>query len=368
MNLLKFPSPRFHELDTQRYIGTACVNIQRDPDEGWVNLGTYRNMVVDDKHTALHATEARHGSIIMQKYFTRGQTMPIAIAIGVDPALYWASCHSVPWGISEYDYAGGIKDLPIEIVEGPYSGLPLPASAEIVIEGECYPGELVDEGPFGEWHGYYANLGLQPVPEPLIKVKAVHYRDDPILTCAQMAVPFNDSSLQYAIGGSEAVWSGLRAAGIPGIKGVWCHEIGFGNLFNVIAVEQLYAGHAQTIGLIASQYIGGGVGRYTVVVDDDIDPSNLEEVLWAMTTRMPVDQSIQILRGCRSSSADPAIPLEEKRKYKTPPKPLQTSRAVINACRPFEHKADWYPVARVSNHLRTNILEKWKSTLLPFLG
>lgn len=363
IDLLKFPSPRFHELDTQRYIGTGCCNIQADPDSGWVNLGTYRNMVVDKNRTAIHAVEARHGSLIMEKYTARKTVMPFAIAIGVDPALYWASCSAVPSGVSEYDYAGAIKGEPLEVVEGPMTGLPLPANAEIVIEGEWNPGDLVDEGPFGEWHGYYANLGLRPVPEPLVNVTAIHFRDNPILSCAHVAVPPNDMSLQHAIGRSAKIWGRLNALDIPGIKGVWCHEAGCGTLFCAISIEQQYAGHAQEVGIIASQHHGGIQFKYIVVVDDDVDPSNLEQVLWATVTRAYSDKCIQILENCPSSSNDPSIPLSEKARYRVTPKPLMGPKFVINGCRPFEYKDEWYPIARVSPELRQSILQKWQSII-----
>ena len=368
IDLLKFPSPRFHELDNSRYIGTGHTVIQKDPDTGWVNVGTYRVMVVDQNRLALHVLESQHGgTILYQKYFARGQSMPVAIAIGVDPALWLAASHSlVPWGISEYDYIGGIRGEPLEVIEGEYTGLPLPAGAEIVIEGECHPGNLADEGPFGEWHGYYANLGLKSVPEPVIDVKAIYYRDNPILTCAHPAVPPNDFSLCGAVAWSAALWTSLEAQGVPGVKGIWCHEVGCGILFNVISIEQLYAGHSRQVGLIASQY-HKIMGRYTVVVEEDIDPSNLEQVIWAMVTRVLPDQSIQILPRCRSGSADPAISAEEKEKYQVAPKPLHASRVIIDTCRPLEWKGDWYPIARISPELRRETLDKWQSLLSSLL-
>ena len=213
IDVLKFPVPRFHELDVNRYFGTAHAVIQKDPDTGWVNLGTYRIMVVDHDRLTLHAVPGKHGNIIeYEKYFARGQVMPVAIATGLDPALWWLSCQrDTPWGGSEYDMAGGIKGTPIEVIQGPYTGLPIPARAEIVVEGECHPGEFVDEGPFGEWHGYYANRGLATVPEPVIRVKAIHYRDNPILTCSQPAVPPHTFNLMLAVADSVAIRRRLEA-------------------------------------------------------------------------------------------------------------------------------------------------------------
>jgi len=365
INLLKFPVPRFHELDGGRYFGTCHGVIQRDPDSGYVNVGTYRSMLVDRNHLALHILAGQHGSIIMsEKYFARGQKMPVVIAVGLDPTLWFTSgCRAVPWGVSELDYAGGIKGEAIEVIEGKYTGLPLPAHAEIVIEGECHPGDLADEGPFGEWHGYYANLGLLSVPEPVIEVKAVYYRDDPILTCQLPTVPYLDTSgLMIALANSAGIWNRLEACGIPGIKAVWCHsEVAGDGLFIVVSVKQLYPGHSREAGLTASQY--PHQGRYTIVVEEDIDPSNLEQVMWAIATRGKPDQAIQILQHCRSNSSDPTIPIDEKRRYKVTPKPLHNSRVVIDACRPLEQKEGWYPTATMSPEVRAKYLQKWRGVL-----
>ncbi|MBI4284392.1 MAG: UbiD family decarboxylase [Chloroflexi bacterium] len=364
IDVFQFPSPRFHELDGGRYIGTACAVVQREPDEGWVNAAIYRVMLVDKDRLTYHAIEGQHGSIIERKHAAHNTVMPIAVVIGGDPAFYWASGRAVPWGVSEFDYAGGIKGEPLDVIKGPYTGLPLPAMAEIVIEGECHPGETFAEGPFGEWHGYYANLGLQQVPEPVIRVKAIHYRNDPILTCGQMSAPVMDWSLASSITTSEGIWTTLEDLGIPGIRGVWCHEAGAGDLFVVISLQQMYTGHALQAGLVASQHRYGGAGKYVVLVDDDIDPSDLEQVIWAMSTRTSPDRTaVQLLEKCRGNSSDPSIPLSEKLKHKHPPKPLYTTKIIINACRPFEDKADWYPIAKVSPELRAKILAKWQPLL-----
>ena len=137
-------------------------------------------------------------------------------------------------------------------------------------------------------------------------------------------------------------------------------------MFNVISLKQLYAGHAQRAALIASQYPTDAAG-YTVVVDEDIDPINLEEVIWAMASRVEPERSIHILPYCRTASPDPRVPIAEKRKYKTTPKPLMASRIVVNACQPYEHKSEWYPVARMSPELRQRTFDKWDEVLKELL-
>ncbi|MDO8688424.1 MAG: UbiD family decarboxylase [Dehalococcoidia bacterium] len=362
IDVLKFPVPRFHELDRARFIGTTHAVIQKDPDTGYVNLGTYRVMVVGKDRLALHCTLGKDGNIINEKYFSRGKVMPVAIATGLEPSLWWVSCQrDTPWGVSEYETAGAIKGEPIETIEGPYSGLPIPAHAEIVIEGECHPGELVDEGPFGEWHGYYANRGLQTVLEPVIRVKAVHYRNHPILTCSHPAVPPHTFTLYLGVAESTAIRRRLDSFGIPGVKGVWSHFNGSGGLFNVISIEQLYSGHAQQAGVVASQY-PAEMGSYTVVVEDDIDPSNLEQVLWAMVTRARLERQIHVIPNCHTNNVHPAISPSEKMAGDKQA-PITAGRVVIDACRDFSWKDDWYPIARISPGLRQELLGKWKSFL-----
>jgi len=165
-----------------------------------------------------------------------------------------------------------------------------------------------------------------------------------------------------AVAHSVSIRRRLEEFGIPGIKGVWCHyPPDSGGLFNVISIEQLYAGHARQVGLIASQYVMGMAG-YTIVVEDDIDPSNIEQVIWAMSTRALLDRSIQILPGGHASNIHTAIPLSEKRATDKP-KPLTAARVVIDACRDLSWKEDWYPIARISPELRTEIIDKWTSVL-----
>lgn len=358
VDLTLFPSPRIHEHDGGRYFATDHAVITRDPDSGWVNLGTYRCMFVDRQRLALHMLEDQHGWLIRQKYLARREPMPVAIAIGMVPCLHFAAGTRIPEKVSEYDFAGGILAEPVIVIEGRHTGLPLPASAEIVIEGECLPGETTDEGPFGEWHGYYANRGLEPAPEPVVRVRAIYHRNGPILTCSSPGIPPNTNSLLFSIGRAAGIWNALDRAGIPGIKGVWAPEELGSLLFTVVSIEQKYAGHSLETGRIASD-ASRGSARYIVIVDDDIDPANITQVMWAVATRTEPHKSITILRDCPGTSADPAIPLSAKKEGR----PLRTSRAIINACRPYSKKSEWYPLAKSSAALERRTFRKWRALL-----
>jgi len=358
IDLFQFPAPKHHEKDGGRYIGTAHCVITQDPDEGWVNLGTYRCMVMSKNTVGLHMSPGRHGRTMRDKFFERSQPLKVAIAVGVDPALFLASTMAVPDGVSEYEFAGGLKGSPIEVLEGPYTKLPIPAHAEIVIEGECFPEERQEEGPFGEWAGYYANNGLTPVREPVVHVKTLLYRNNPILTCAQPARP-PGYHFAFCVFRSAMIWDEIEKAGVPDVRGVWCHEAGASRLFNVVSIKQRYPGHSRQAGMIASQCASGVyVGRYTVVVDDDIDVTDLADVVWAIATRADPQSAIEIIRRCRSSSADPAISPDQKSSGSNPAA-MFTSKAVIDACWPYEWKDRAYPVVEVSSELRRQLLSKW---------
>ena len=205
VDVLKFPVPRHHELDKARYLGTACCVITQDPDAGWFNLGAYRSQVYDRNTIGCQITEGKHGRIHRDKYFERGQPMKVVILCGQDPLLFMLSSSPLP-EISELDIAGGLRNEPIDVVRGPYTGFPIPANCEIAIEGETIPGQVRKEGPFGEWMGYYSD---DSVPRPYVNVKTVLYRNDPILCCAPQHKPVDETGLLKGIAG--AAQSGVRS-------------------------------------------------------------------------------------------------------------------------------------------------------------
>lgn len=352
INMWKFPTPRWHELDGGRYIGTGSVDIIRDPDEGWVNLGTYRVMIHDEDTLGFYISPGKQGRIMREKYFARGEPCKVAVSFGQDPLIYLAGALEVPYGVCEYDWVGGIQGYPVQVIEGEYTGLPIPAHAEIVIEGEAIPGELRDEGPFGEWTGYYASSTR---PEPIIKVKRLYHRHDPIILGAPPTRPPCEFNYMRCFTRSAMIWQELEAAGVPDVRGVWCHEAGGTRLLTIVSIKQRYPGHARQAGMIAAYcHAGGYLGRYVIVVDDDIDVSNTNDVLWALTTRSDPAQDIEIIRRSWSGPLDPIIPKGQKG---------HSSRAIIDACRPYEWISDFPPVAESSPEVRRAVQEKWGKIL-----
>lgn len=348
-----FPSPLWHEKDGGRYIGTGCMVVTRDFDSDWVNLGAYRNMVHDRNHVGLNMIPAKHGAIQYRKYMAAGKPFPVAIVLGCDPLGYWISGLEIPFGMCEYNYIGAIMKQPVSVVKGPLTGLPIPAAAEIVLEGWAYPGDERVEGPFGEFHGYYSS---QAETTPVVTIERVHYRNNPIMLGSPPAKPPHDFSYAKAVTRSAMLTDALHAAGVPDVVAAWAHEIGGARMFNVVAIKQRYAGHARQAGHVLSQCgVGAYLSRYAVVVDEDIDPSNLHEVMWAVATRTEPDLDIDIIKRGMGSKADPMAIAYQHKGF--------SSKAVIDACRPYDFINEFPPVAEASRELQEKTRAKWQHIL-----
>jgi UbiD family decarboxylase len=354
VDVLKFPVPRHHEKDTARYIGTANCVITQDPDAGWFNLGCYRNQVYDGKTIGCQITEGKHGRIHRDKYFERGQKMKVVVLVGQDPLLFMLAASPLPEGVSELDFAGGLRGEPVDVIKGPYTGFPIPAHAEIAIEAEAVPGQVKEEGPFGEWMGYYSD---DTVARPYLDVKTILHRNNPILTCAPQHKPVDETGLLKGIAGSAQIWRALEAAGLPDILGVWNHEGGPATRFTVIQIKQRYPGHARNVLHVASNCQGGAyAGKWTVVVDEDVDAGDLDQVLWAMCTRFDPVTDIDLIQKAWASKRDPLyLPGNFN------------NRILVDACIPYDMKlkGKFPPVVDVSEELRAKIRAKFKRISFP---
>ena len=351
VNVLRFPTPKWHEADGGRYIGTGSYDITCNPDDpSDINLGTYRVMVSDKNHVFFYVSPGKHGRIHRDKWYARNEPCPFMVVVGGDPLLYLAGANEV--AINEYEWAGGVRGEAFEVIKGKYTGLPMPARAEIVIEGFCHQEDKAEEGPFGEWTGYYAS-GHRA--ESRVEIKAIYFRNDPIILGSPPNRPPDELAFYRAFMRSPLLQEEIGKAGVPDVTAAWCHEAGGARMFNAIAVKQRYPGHATQVGHIASQcHVGAYCGRYTVVVDDDIDVTDLEEVIWAMSSRSDPATSIDIIHNCWSTHLDPRIHPDAKEKGA-----LWNNVAVINACRPFEWKDKFPKVNTPSADVKKKTIEKW---------
>lgn len=348
LDVTQFPAPLWHEGDGGRYLGTGCAVITREPDSTSVNCGTYRLQVHDAKTLGLFIEPFNHGGIHVQKHHEQGQPAPVVVSFGHGPLVYLASSMPLPYGLNELEYAGAMAGEPIDVIEGELTGLPIPASSELAIEGWVFENDLVPEGPFGEFTGYFAGGRENRLA---VRVERVYHRDDPIVYGSLPAKPPFDHSYWRAAMESALLLDELQSM-LPDVRGAWKYETGSANFFTVVSIRQRYAGHAQQVGAAAALIAGGvSMGRYVIVVDDDIDVMDIDEVIWCISTRTDPAKSIQILNDAPTNPLDPM--LEDSSG------PWTGSRAVINACRPFHRLDSFGAVVEVSPDLAKRMREQW---------
>ncbi|MFH1742984.1 MAG: UbiD family decarboxylase [bacterium] len=354
VDLLKFPAPKWHELDGGPYIGTGTMTVVKDPETGWVNVACYRVQVHDKNTCTVSVAPAHQLAIIQQKYWNQGQSCPVAICCGQEPMTWLASIWPAPWGVCEYDIAGWWRGEPVAVVPGVTTGLPVPATAEIVLEGEILPPGIDSrpEGPFGEWAGYYAS---EQKLKPACRIKSVMHRENPII----QGNPPSSFPAMWTLGRhiqrAATVWSELDRQ-IPGVQGVWMVEDVNTDNMMVISLKQAYSGHAKQAAVIAAgTQMAARHLHYLIVVDEDIDPSDMSQVLWAVGTRADPATAIDIIHGQVSSSSDTTIPPYKKDQFD-----FTTSLAVILACRPY-HWRDRFPKPiSVNAEIAETVKMKWK--------
>ncbi len=351
VDVTRFPAPVWHTLDGGPYIGSGALVIMRDPEGGWINASIYRVQVHGPNRVTIQFDHGgRHGAIIARKYWDSGNPCPVAVVCGEDPALFISGFEYLPAGVSEYDFAGAIKGTPIEIHPGPVTDLPIPARAEIILEGHLLPlaETSLMEGPFGEFTGYFA---ADKRPCPVMAIAAIHYRSNPILLGSPpMKPPRFHFGLPFRAAG---IWSNLEAAGVTDIVGVWQHV---SQLMTVVALKQRYDGHAKRAALIAAAH--SYMGRLVVVVDDDVDPSDLADVMWAVTTRCEPSEQTDIIRNGWSSALDPRIPADAKERGIT-----SHSKLIIEAVKPFAWIDKFPKLSALTHDDARAIEEKWGKIL-----
>lgn len=357
VDLNELPIPKHWPLDGGRYGGTADAVITRDPDTGYLNVGTYRMMLQGKNQVGLYLSPGKDARLHITRAWQRGQAIQVAAAWGMDPLFMVIGSQTFPKNVSEYEFAGGVKGQPIAVVRGTTTDLLLPASAEFVIEGIIRPNSVKKEGPFGEFPGYY---GRPEAGCPLVEVTAVHHRSGPILTNALMAdYPSNEQSGFFSIIRSARIWDDLEKLGVPGVQGVYAHPAAAGGFgMTVISLEQRYAGHAAQALALAAQVPGGAYyTKWIIAVDEDVDPTDTNQVIWAAASRCNPIDDIDILRNTWSTWLDPTQNPPEKRPY--------GSKALINACKEHRHLPVFSKRTTLRREIYDRVTSRWRELGLP---
>ncbi len=332
VDLFSLPVPKFFPLDGGRYIGTAHGLISQHPDEGWTNVGTYRMQILDKTHAGVQLLRGKHAELMLRRHRELGTPMPTAVAIGEDPALFLFASTTAPWGISEYDLTGGVLGAPMEVVKSDFTGLLIPAGAEIVLEGEMNPdpASFRPEGPFGEYTGYYSAAAGEEFPKPVFECKRILHRTNPIFWITMTGLPIADSHLSGALQVAASIWSDLGDMRIPGVQSVYVLPESGGRVTAIISMKQMYPGHStQVLTAVAGSTSGHYRLKILIVVDEDIPPDDMSKVWWAISLRTDPERSVQIVRRTRGGPLDPGVYIENRD---------MGSKLLLDATIPFEWK------------------------------
>jgi UbiD family decarboxylase len=351
IDLTTFPVPRFWPGDGGRYIGTGDIVLTASPDSGLINVGCYRQMLHAPRRVGLYCSPGKHGLLDREGWWARGEPCEVVCAFGVDPVLFMVAAQSFGVNQSELDVAGGMMGRGVRLTEAECVGLPVPADAEIVIEGTLHQGDVLPEGPLGEFTGYY---GRERSPQPVIEVKALHHRRSPIFTHALMAkYPSCEIGAYYAIMRSARILDDLEAIGVPGVVSAYSHPAaasGWGMV--VVSIEQKFAGHsAQVLSLAAQCPAAAYYTKWVIVVDEDVDPTDLNDVFWALSTRCHPSDDLDILRNTWSTGLDPSQYTPEARPY--------GSKALINACKPHRHIKQFPKATALRRATYDRVVHRW---------
>lgn len=296
VNLNEIPIPIWHPGDGGPYISVG-VQITKDPDSGVRNASIVRQMVQRRDQLGILLLPGKHTAIHFRKKEKTHAPLDIAVAIGVDPVIEIMGCHKGPLEEDEFAVAGALRRKKIELVKCETVDLEVPATAELVIEGQLLPGEPYPEGPFGEFTG---TLGPATDNNPPMKVTCITHRRNPIYQGLYVGKTPNEDGYLGALTISASILAKARR-NCPGLVAYAKSPYGPGTLWGIAAIKKTHPGHAkEAIGAIwktqPSQNLSEAFMRFLVIVDDDINVHDLKEVTWAISTRCRPERDIFLER------------------------------------------------------------------------
>lgn len=266
--------------------------ITQAPEGGPYNVGVYRMQRLDSKRAVMRWLRHRGGACHQRLWEAEGKTMPVAVAIGAEPATIIAAVTPVPEDVGEFHFAGVLRKKAIELVECKTIPLKVPASAEIILEGEIRHGDTAMEGPFGDHTGYYN----AEEPFPVFHLKAITHRKDPLYLTTITGRPPKEDAIIGTV---------LNSIYLPSLKLQFPEVVDFSLPMEavsyriaVVSIKKQYPGHARRLMMgiwgVLKQFM---YVKYVIVVDDDIDVHNWADVIWAMSTRVDPKRDTLIIDG-----------------------------------------------------------------------
>jgi UbiD family decarboxylase len=315
------PLYRINKYDAGFYIskGSIVTKDPEDPDNfNKQNLGTYRIQVKGKDLLGIQALAFHDIAIHLAKAEAKNQPLPIAITIGNAPVVTFMASTPVEYNQSEYGFIGALQDgVPAEVIKAETADLDIPAGAEVVLEGYVVPRVRKVEGPFGEFPGSYSGARLQCE----IKVTAVTYRDNPIFENLYLGIPWSEIDYLMALNTSVPLFKQIHEScpEVVAVNAMYSHGIG-----TIISTKCRYGGYGKGVAFrLLSTPHGMPYAKTIIVVDDFVDPFNLEQVMWALTTRVAPIKDVAIIPNCPGMPLDPSSD-----------PPGMTSKLIIDATTP----------------------------------
>lgn len=339
IDLAKLPWLRWYEDDP-----IACQHgslvVTKDQRSGEIEI-TSHSFAWIDRDTIAARVETSGIDPVWQEYWASRKPCPVAISLGHDPALLAATLVGSRLGRSTgYGMAGWLRGAAVEVTDGEYTGLPIPATAEIVLEGEITPPpQRADD------------QAQNQTPAPRVKIHRLYFRNDPIILAG---APFLTSSHGVLGSGSAALWIELEERGIAGINAI--NHRGWG--VTIVSITQGDAEHVKRVSRALMESSAGRDLRYAIVVDEDIDPFNLEKVFWAIATRYEPQIALEIVRRLGNGQSDLPGVKEGGGAANNP-----GSAAIIDACRPYRWIDKFPRTTDISEELMKRTVEKWGKVL-----
>ncbi|MGQ5640530.1 MULTISPECIES: UbiD family decarboxylase [unclassified Streptomyces] len=288
IDLFAFPTPLIHGNDGGRYIQTYGMNIARTPDGSWTNWSINRMMIAGRNRLACLIPGPQHLGIIRTQWTERGEPMPIALALGVEPALPYAGAMPLPEGADESHFVGALFGEGIAVVPAETVDLSVPATAEIVIEGHIAFDETADEGPMNEYPGYNS---FEASPKPVFHVSAITHRHGAILPVVAAGPPVEEDHTGTGTMHAAEILYQLRKAGLPAASAWFSYESALHWLIVSVTPDwhetlaTSSAELARRVGdIVFTGKAGFGVPK-VLLVEDDIDLTDVNDVVWAFATR-----------------------------------------------------------------------------------
>jgi UbiD family decarboxylase len=277
------PLFRLNDGDGGFYIDKGAV-VSRDPEDpgnfGKQNVGIYRMQVKCRNRLGLQPVPMHDIAIHLRKAEEHGEDLPVAIALGNEPVITVVAGTALGYEQSEYRLAGALRGAPAPIVRAPLTGMDVPWGSEVILEGVIESRKREIEGPFGEFTGHYSGGRRMPV----IRVEKISYRDDPIFEVLYLGMPWTE--LDHLIGPATCVplYQQLKAEfpEVQAVNAMYTH-----GLLAIISTGKRYGGFAKEVGMRAMTTPHGlGYCKVVIVVDEDVDPFDLPQVMWALSSKV----------------------------------------------------------------------------------